>query len=228
MTKGPTLRCPSGSDWLAEAEPQVLPEEMIAAFTGEILDAIPLAEFESHEGTGSWGEVRRCAEIVSLYLARFGHFKSPWWADEALRKIFTDRLPLTKAAEIAHTRAADLRLAGKGQGKKAFLQQVWEDHAFFQVAAMRAAGVSAREAAEHGARWRDEFSDGSFTVRASSVQKDFPKWASDPLRGKVWCNQLSREFAGLSPSQKEALVDRNKSRATKLSPCPAGLIGQRR
>lgn len=226
--KGPTLHLQPRAEWGANIQPLVSPEEMTAAFTSEILDAIPLAEFESHEGTGSWDEVRRCAEIVALYLVRFHHFKSPWWADEALRRIFTDRLPLTKAAEITHSWAADLRREGKGQGKKTFLQQGWEDHAFFQVAAMRAAGVSAREAAEHGARWRDEFSDGSFTVRASSVQKDFPKWASDPLRGKVWCNQLSREFAGLAPSQKEALVDRNKSRAAKLPPCPAGLIGQRR
>jgi hypothetical protein len=51
VMKGPTLRLPSGRDWGASIKPQVLPEEMIAAFTGEILDAIPLAEIESHEDT---------------------------------------------------------------------------------------------------------------------------------------------------------------------------------
>lgn len=226
--KGPTLRFQSGPDWGANIEPQVLPEEMIAAFTGEILDAIPLAEFESHEDTGSWGEVKRCAEIVALYLARFHHFKSPWWADEALRKIFSDRLPLTKAAEITHNQAADLRLEGKGQSKTAFKRQGWEDHTFFQVAAMRAADVSAREAAEHGARWRDEFSNGEFTINASVVEKNYPVWASNPLRGMIWCDQIAREMAGLTPSQKLDLIQCNKLRAVMLPPCPDGITGERR
>jgi hypothetical protein len=226
--KGPTLRLPSGRDWGASIKPQVLPEEMIAAFTGEILDAIPLAEIESHEDTCSWGEVKRCAEIVALYLARFHHFQSPWWADEAMRKVFSDRLPLTKAAEIAHTQAADLRLADKGQDKPTFLRQGWEDHTFFQVAAMRATGVSAKEASQHAARWRDEFSDGDASIKASSIEKGYSDWASDPLRGKVWCSQLLQEMAGLTPSQKLDLIQCNSLRADMLPPCSKWLIGVRR
>ncbi len=226
--KGPTLS--SRSDILPgkNTESELTPEERIAAFSDEILSAIPVEEFERLEDRGNWKAARARAEIAALYLARFWHYESPWWGDEALRMIFAEGLPVTKAVGVTHARAADLRLADKGQKKTVFLRQQWEDRAFFQVAAMRAAGVSAREASHQAARWRDELSNGDSTVMASTIQKGYPKWAAGPLRGMVWCSQLSREMRGLSPSQKLNLIQCNKLRAVMLPPCPEGLVGERR
>lgn len=237
--KGPTLS--SRSDILTgeDTEPDTTPEVMIAECAEEILAAIRWEDYEpsaAPETTPLSPQKTlrnrltdlRNTEIVALYLARCGYFECPWWADEALRKIFEDRLPVTKAAETVHAYAADLRLAGKGQKKRSFLRQKWEDHAFFQVATMRAASVSATEASEHAARWLDEFSAGDFTLSASTIEKEYPKWASDPLGGQVWCRQLSWETAGLTPSKKLDLIQCNKLRTEMLPPLPRGLKGTRR
>lgn len=226
--KGPTLACPSTVLSGHDNEPPITPSEQIAAFRNEILAAIPLEDIERLEEAGALAPVRRDAEIVALYLARFWHFKSPWWADEALRKVYASRLPATKAVEIVHVRAADLRLCDKGQNKGQFLRQAWEDRAFFLAAAMREAGVSAKEASHQSARWRDEFSVGAFTAKASTIEKEYPKWADDPLRGKVWCRQLSQEMEGLTAAEKTDLIQCNKLRVGMLPPCPEGLRGERR
>ncbi|MBW6419569.1 hypothetical protein [Celeribacter sp. PS-C1] len=108
------------------------------------------------------------------------------------------------------------------------MRQRWEDYAFFQVAAMRIAGISATEASEHTARWRDEFSIGESTVKASTIEKGYTAWVSDPLRGKVWWTQLSREMEGLTAKEKISLIQANKLRAEMLPPSPKGLKGVRR
>lgn len=226
--RGPTLSCSSIVLSGHDDEPTTPPEDQIAAFRDEILAAIPVKEVERLEEVGALPRARRDAEIVGLYLARFWRFESPWWSDEALRKIFSDKLPVTKAAELAHARAADLRIANKGQNKGDFLRQAWDDHTFFQVAAMREAGLSAKEASQQAARWRDEFSDGAVTVKASTIELGYPRWAADPLRGKVWCGQLSREMAGLTAAEKTDLIQCNNLRAAILPPCPEGLRGERR
>jgi hypothetical protein len=203
-------------------------EQQIEAFKNEIFAAIPFDEIDRLEDLGASASIRREAEVVALYLARSWHFDSPWWADEALRKIFTDGLPVTNAARTAHARAADLRLADKCQNKSVFLRQAWEDRAFFLSATMREAGVSAKEASEQAARWRDEFSAGAFTAKASTIERNYPKWADDPLRGRVWCGQLSQVMEGLTSAEKADLIQCNKLRARMLPPCPEGLRGNRR
>ncbi len=226
--KGPTLAGPSSSLSGHCNEPPITRSEQIAAFRNEIVAAIPEEDIERFEYEEALAVVRRDAEIVALYLARFWHFESPWWADEALRIVFASKLPATKAVETAFVSGADLRLRDKGQNKGQFLRQAWEDRAFFLVAAMREAGVSANEASHQAARWRDEFGVGAFTAKASTIEKEFPKWADDPLRGKVWCGQLSQETEGLTPAQKADLIQANKLRARILPPCPDGLRGNRR
>jgi len=226
--KGPTLACLSTGLSGHDNEPPITPSERIAAFRNEILAAIPLEDIERLEEAGALAPVRRDAEIVALYLARFWHFESPWWADEALRKVFASGLFVTKAAGIAHACAADLRLVDKGQNKSQFLRQAWEDRAFFLAAAMREAGSSAKVASRQAARWRDEFSAGGSTVMASTIERDYPNWADDPLRGKVWCRQLSQEMEGLTAAEKADLIQCNKLRVGMLPPCPEGLRGERR
>lgn len=226
--KGPTLGYPSSGFSGYNHGPPISPAEQIAAFKTEILAEIPLEEIERLEDVGAWHPVMRDAEIVALYLARFWHFDSPWWADEALRKVFASRFPLTKAAEIAHVRAADLRLGEGGQNKGQFLRQAWEDRAFFFSAAMRESSVSAKVASQQAARWRDEFSSGAFAAKASTIERNYPKWADDPLRGRVWCGQLSQVMEGLTSAEKADLMQCNKLRARMLPPCPEGLRGNRR
>ena len=226
--KGPLLSCPSSVLAGPDDEPASTPEEQIATFKKEILAAIPVERFEYLEDTGALLPASTSAEIVALYLARFGHFKSPWWADEALRKLFRDRLPVTKALEIAHARAADLRIANDGQHKSQYLRQVWEDQALFLVATMREAGVSVTEASRQAARWRDEIGAGAITVQASTNEKAYPGWVADPLRGKVWCKQLSQEMERLASAEKADLLQANRLRARMLPPCPVGLRGNRR
>ncbi len=226
--KGPTLSFSSSVLSGPDTEPTTAPEEMIAGFTREILSAIPLDEFEWREEYDSWDTIRRAAEIVSLYLARSWRFKSPWWADQAIQKLFTERLPFTKVTENMHSLVANLRLADEGQKKSDFLRQIWEDQSFFQVAAMRAAKIRSDDASQHAARWRDEVSNGEFTVKASVVEKGYPKWASDPFRGKVWRRQLSQMMDGLTEAAKIDLIRSNKLRAEMLPAPPNGLKGERR
>lgn len=225
--KGPLLSFRSNAIEGPDDEPPTNPEDQIDAFTDEILASITLEEHDRLEARGNLEAVNRSAKIVALYLARFWHFQSPWWADEAMRKVFSDGLTVTRATVIAHEHAAVLRLADEGQNKRDFLRQHWEDHTFFQVATMRTAGVSAKEASQHAARWRDEFSDGGSSVMASTIERGFPAWASDPLRGKVWCRLLSREMSELTASEKSDLIQSNKLRALMLPSCPEGLQGER-
>ena len=223
--RGPSLFIPT--TWPDESDLET-PSEMISSFATEILAGLDDDTFERLEIDGSLEPLRLEAEVVALCLARSWHFKSPWWADEALRLLHTKNLPTTKATENAHIFAADLRISGDGQSLKKFQRQHWEDLTYFQVSAMRMAGISAKEASQHGARWRDEFSDGNATVKASKIDKGYPKWASDPLRGKVWVGQLSRVMSKLNDAEKIKLIRKNKSRAAKLPPLPEGLKGERR
>lgn len=226
--KGPTLACPPSRLSGHGNEPPITPNEQIAAFRNEVLAAIPVKDIERLEDVGALAQVRREAEIVALYLARSWHFESPWWADEALRRVFANKLPATQAVETTFVRAADLRLGETAQNMDQFLRQAWKDHAFFLAAAMREAGVSAEEASRQAARWRDEFSNGASTIKASVIERDFPNWAADPLGGKVWCTQLSHEMEGLTSAEKADLIQCNKLRARMLPPCPDGLRGTRR
>jgi len=192
------------------------------------LAQISLEEIEHLENVGALAGVRMGAEIAALYLARSWHFSSPWWVDAALRKIFDDKLPITKATALAHANAMDMRITEKGQNKREFLRQQWDDQTYFQVAAMRAAGASAKEASRHAARWRDENTGGDFTAMASSIEKDFPRWAKDSLRGKVWCDQLSQRMERLTHSEKLDLIQGNMLRAAILPSLAYGLQGERR
>jgi hypothetical protein len=224
----PTLSCSSAVLSGHDDEPPLLPEEQIAAFSSQMLALIPLEEIEHLKNGGTLEGVRMGAKIAALYLARSLHFRSPWWADAALRKIFDEKLPVTKATATAHANAMDLRLTEKGQSKSEFLRQHWDDQTYFQVAAMRGAGVSAKEASRHAARWRDETTGGDFTSMASTVEKEFPRWAKGSLRGKVWCDQLSQRMERLTPSEKLDLIQSNKLRAAMLPLLPYGLHGERR
>lgn len=211
-----------------DTEPPLSPDDQITLFSDEILAAIPLEDFERLEEAGAIDQFRRDAEIVALYLVRSWHFDSAWWADAGLRKIFDDKLPATKAIALAHANGFALRLSGKGQSKREYLRQYWDDQTFFQVAAMRGAGVSAHEASHQAARWRDEITDGSFTTKASTVEKEYPKWAKSSLRGKVSCDQLSQVMECLTPSEKVDLIQSNALRVALMPPLANGLQGERR
>jgi hypothetical protein len=226
--RGPTL--PVSLDFFSveDTEPVTTPKDLIAELSNDFLMAITDEELERLEAGDGLALFRRNSEIAALYLARSLHFRSPWWADAALQKILDDKLPLTKATALAHATAMDLRLTEKGQSKREFLRQHWDDQTYFQVAAMRGAGVSAKEASRHAARWRDETTGGDFTSMASTVEKEFPRWAKGSLRGKVWCDQLSQRMERLTPSEKLDLIQSNKLRAAMLPSLPYGLHGERR
>jgi hypothetical protein len=232
--RGPTL--PVSLDFFSredlfsgeDTEPVTTPEDLIDELSNDFLVAITDEEHERLEAGDGLAPFRRNAEIAALYLARSWRFCSPWWADAALQKIFDDKLPVTKATVIAHANAMDLRLTEKGQSKREFRRQKWDDHTYFQVATMRDAGVSAKEASRHAARWRDENTGSDFTTMASTVEKGFPKWAKGSLRGKVWCDQLSQRMERLTPSEELDLIRSNKLRAARLPSLPYGLHGERR
>jgi hypothetical protein len=226
--RGPTL--PVSLDFFSveDTEPVTTPKDLIVELSNDFLMAITDEELERLEAGDGLALFRRNSEIAALYLARSLHFRSPWWADAALQKIFDDKLPLIKATATAHANAMDLRLTEKGQSKREFLWQHWNDQTYFQVATMRDAGESAKDASRHAARWRDENTGGDFTLMASTVEKNFPKWAKDSLCGKIWCDQLSQEMKGLSPSQKLDLVQSNMLRAARLPSLAYGLQGERR
>jgi hypothetical protein len=199
--RGPTL--PVSLDFFSveDTEPVTTPKDLIVELSNDFLMAITDEELERLEAGDGLALFRRNSEIAALYLARSLHFCSPWWADAALQKIFDDKLPLIKATATAHANAMDLRLTEKGQSKREFLWQHWNDQTYFQVATMRDAGESA---------------------------KDASRWAKDSLCGKIWCDQLSQEMKGLSPSQKLDLVQSNMLRAARLPSLAYGLQGERR
>lgn len=226
--KGPDLGVASSVLSEVDHEPQTPPDVQIDNFANEILTASPLDEFERHKDNETLETLRQTAEVIALYFARSLHFKSPWWADEALRRLHAENLPTTKTTKTVHAIAANLRLTGDGQTLTQFQRQNWEDRTFFQVAAMRAAEISVEEAAQHSARWRDKSSDGNATVKASTIETGYPKWASDPLLGKVWVGQLLRVMSKLNDAEKINLIQSNKLRAAMLPPLPEGLKGQRR
>lgn len=215
------------------------PDHMIEAFVDEILSAVP---WEAYEIEGRPDDLlprwsrrprrqqydRLNAEIVALYLARSWHFESAWWSDIALTRLFDADLPATKVVSNTHRRASDLRQEGRGQSKHHFLCQFWNDHTFFQVAAMRAGGVSATEASSKLAVWRERFSDGQFTVKASTIQKNFPDWSRDPLGGWIWCQQLDAAMRQLSEPERSGLVCANRLRSVLMPDSPVRLSGERR
>lgn len=226
--KGPSIGVASAVFSELDCEPQTASDEQIDNFINEILTAIPLDELELHKENGTFKTVQQAVQVVALYLARSLHFNSPWWADEALLQLHTNNLPTTKTAKTVFALAVNLRLVGGGQKLDGFERQRLEDVTFHQVAAMRVAGHSAEEAARHGARWRDDFSDGNATVMASTIQKGYPTWASEPLLGKIWVSQLSCLMSKLSNKKAANLIQAHLLLAELRPSLPSGLKGFRR
>ncbi|MEM6961977.1 MAG: hypothetical protein AAF550_09595 [Myxococcota bacterium] len=190
--------------------------------THEELDAVP-SVFLSHDWGGASGRREQVsieveAETIALYLVRFWKSRNPFWSDIAARRAFDHSFPVAKCIQTALVNAMAIRLElSSAQSKTAanrFERECFRDLCFFRMASLALGGVSHRAAARETARWCDGASGGQYTLKASSLEKDYPKWTRDPLLGLIWVrqiNQLRNDAPELFDAKQEELLSRMPS-----------------